>query len=156
MIRSRLKCLEGQNAGGVVEYFLVRLAYTPAAWSEMNENTTSLDRRLAPVRKRTRHFGGSLASFGFFDTEHSRNAAVPSHVVTDEFVMWSGHDPLTIVAIGDREAVHALNMAVSTEAGLKTVDLTPIVPMQDAVKAMVAAKVAIAQAGHAAPGRVRP
>ncbi len=139
-----------------MEYFLVRLAYTPAAWSDIIENTTSLDERLAPVRRLLRHLGGSLASFGFFDTEHSRSAAAPPHTVTDKFVMWSGHDLLTIIAMPDKEAAHAFNMAVSAEAGLKIVDLTPIVPMQDAVKAMVAAKAAVAQTGYAAPGRPRP
>ena len=139
-----------------MEYFLVRLAYTPAAWSEIIENTTNLDGRLAPVRKLLRHLGGSLASFGVFDTEHSKTDATPPHVVSDKFVMWSGHDLLTVVAMPDKEAAHAFNMAISAEAGLKVVDLTPIVPMQQAVQAMVAAKAAVAQTGYAAPGRAKP
>ena len=139
-----------------MEYFLVRLAYTPAAWSEIIENTTNLDERLAPVRKLLRHLGGSLASFGFFDTEHSKTDATPPHVVSDKFVMWSGHDLLAVVAMPDKEAAHAFNMAISAEAGLKVVDLTPIVPMQQAVQAMVAAKAAVARTGYAAPGRAKP
>ena len=139
-----------------MEYFLVRLAYTPAAWSEIIENTTSLDERLAPVRKLLRHLGGSLASFGFFDTEYSKTDAAPPHVVNDKFVMWSGHDLLTVMAMPDKDAAHAFNMAVSAESGLKVVDLTPIVPMQHAVQAMAAAKAAVAQTGYAAPGRPKP
>ena len=139
-----------------MEYFLVRLAYTPAAWSEIIENTTNLDERRAPVRKLLRHLGGSLASFGFFDTEHSKSDAAAPHVVNDKFVMWSGHDLLTVVAMPNKEAAHAFNMAVSAESGLKVVDLTPIVPMQHAVQAMVAAKAVVAQTGYAAPGRAKP
>ena len=139
-----------------MEYFLVRLAYTPAAWSELIENTTSLDERLAPVRKLLRQLGGSLASFGFFDSEHSKSDASPPHTVADKFVMWSGHDLMTVMAMPHKEAAHAFNMAVSAEAGLKIVDLTPIVPMQDAIKAMATAKAAIAQTGYAAPGRAKP
>lgn len=136
-----------------MEYFLVRLAYTPAAWSEIIENTTDMNKRLTPVRDLLRHLGGSLASFGFFDTEHSRSKTVPPVVVSEKFVMWSGHDLLTIVAMPNKEAAHAFNMAISAEAGLKVVDLTPIVPMQDAIQAMVAAKAAVTETRYAAPGR---
>lgn len=139
-----------------MEYFLVRLAYTPAAWADMVENTTHMDERLAPVRQLIRHLGGSLASFGFFDTEHSQTDAAPPHVVRDKFVMWSGHDILTVLAMPDKEAAHAFNMAVSSEPGLKVVDLTPLVPLDHAVRAMATAKAAAKQTGYAAPGRPKP
>ena len=137
-----------------MEYFLVRLSYTPAAWQEIIDTTTSLDGRLEPVRKLLRHLGGSLASFGFFDTEHTGNAAA-KHVVRDKFVMWNGHDLLTVLAMPDKASAQAFNMAISAEAGLKLVDMTPMVPMEDAVKSMAAAKDAVARTGYAAPGRAR-
>ncbi len=111
---------------------------------------------LAPSRQPLRHLSGSQASFGFFNTEHPKSAAAPLHVTTDKFVMSSGHDPLTPVTMPDHEAAYAFNMPISTEAGLKFEDLVPILPMQDAVKAMAAAKPAVAQTGHPAPGRARP
>lgn len=138
-----------------MEYFLVRLSYTPAAWQEIIEHTTSLDERLAPVRKLIAHLGGSLASFGFFDTQHSKDVG-QAHTVQDKFVMWSGHDIVTVLAMPDKEAAHAFNMAVSAEAGLKLVDLAPIVPMEHAVQAMAAAKTAVSRTGYAAPGRAKP
>ena len=139
-----------------MEYFLVRLADRPAAWSGIIENTTSSNQRLAPVRKPLHHPGGSMISFGSFGTEHSKGTAAPPHVVTDEFVIWSGHDLLTAMAIPDHEAACIFKMAISAKAGLKIADPTPILPTQEAMKAMLAAKAAMAQTGCAAPGRARP
>jgi len=138
-----------------MEYYLVRLSYTPAAWQEMIEKTTSLDQRLEPVRKLIRHLGGSLASFSFFDSEHFASEA-DRHTVRDKFAMFGGHDLLTIVAMPNRGAVQAFNMAVSAEPGLKTVDLVPMMPLEEAVQAMAAAKSAVAATSYIAPGRNAP
>ena len=138
-----------------MEYFLVRLAYTPAAWTDIINNTTSMDDRMVPVRKVIRDLGGSLPSFGFFDTEHSRGAA-PSHTVREKFMMWGGHDILTIVAMPSKEAAQAFNMIGSAEPGLKVMDLTPIMPLEDALQSMGMAKAALDRTGYAAPGRSKP
>lgn len=135
-----------------MEYYLVRLTYTPAAWTDLVASTTSLDERLEPVRKLLRHLGGSLATFNFFGSEHYRNDA-HNHDVRDKFAMFGGHDLLTIVAFPDRKAALAFNQAISAEAGLAVVDLTPMVPLQEAVEAMAVAKAAVAATGYAAPGR---
>ena len=135
-----------------MEYYLVRLTYKPEAWAEIVASTTSLDQRLEPVRKLLRTLGGSLATFNFFGSEHYRNDAL-THDVRDKFVMFGGHDLLTILAMPDRKAAQAFNLAVSSEPGMAVVDLTPIVPMQETVEAMAVAKAAVAETGYAAPGR---
>ena len=139
-----------------MEYFLVHLAYTPAAWSETIENTSSPHERLTPARRRLRHLSGPLVSSGLFATRPSRSAATPPDVMIDKCVIGSGHDLLTTVAMRGKKAAHTSNMAVPTGAVPKIVDLTPTLPMQDAGKAMVAIKAAIARTGYVAPGQAKP
>ncbi len=136
-----------------MHYYLVRLTYTPAAWGDMIKSTTSLDQRLDPVRKLIRQLGGSLASYHFFDTPHFASAAAAAHVVTDKFAMFGEHDLLTILAVPDHATAQAFNMAVMAEPGLKTVDLTAMMPLNDAIGAMARAQAAVAATGYAAPGR---
>ena len=135
-----------------MEYYLVRLTYTPAAWGEIVASTTSLDQRLEPVRKLLRHLGGSLATFNFFGSEHYRNDDL-NHEVRDKFAMFGGHDLLTIMAMPDRHAAQAFNLAISAEPGLAVVDLTPMVPLEETVNAIAKAKAAVAATGYTAPGR---
>ena len=78
-----------------------------------------------------------------------------AYAVRDEVVLWSGHDILTVPAMPGIEATRAFSMVVSAEAGLQVVDLTPPMPMDHAVQAMAAAKAAVSQTGHAAPGRTK-
>ncbi len=136
-----------------MEYYLVRLTYAPEAWGDLIASTTSLDQRLEPVRKLIRHFGGSLASYHFFDTPHFASSAATPHVVTDKFAMFGEHDLLTILAMPDRSTAQAFNMAIMAEPGLKTVELTAMMPLAEAVGSMAQAKAAVAATGYVAPGR---
>ncbi|MBC7800781.1 MAG: hypothetical protein H7Z10_09165 [Gemmatimonadaceae bacterium] len=135
-----------------MDYYLVRLAYTPAAWEDLITNTTALEQRLDPVRKLIRHLGGSLASFGFFDAEHFRSDTARV-VIADKFMMFGGEDIMTVLAMPDRAAAQAFNMAVSAEPGVKFVELTAMMPMQDAVRSMADAQAAVKATGYRAPGR---
>lgn len=135
-----------------MEYYLVRLAYTQAALSEMVARGSTLDERLAPVRSLIRHLGGSLASYGFFNSPHFENAA-KGHVVADKFMMFGEHDILTILAVPDRAAAQAFNLAVASEPGVKSVELTAMMPLDHAVASMKVAREAVAATGYAAPGR---
>ncbi len=136
-----------------MEFYLVRLTYTPAAWADIIASTTSLDQRLDPVRKLIRRFGGSLASYRFFDSPHFATPAAPALHVEDKFVMFGEHDLLTILAVPDRSTAQAFNMAVMAEPGLKTVELTAMMPMAEAIGSMAHARAAVAATGYAAPGR---
>ena len=136
-----------------MEFYLVRLTYTPAAWGDIIASTTSLDQRLEPVRKLIRQFGGSLASYRFFDTPHFATQAAPPFHVEDKFVMFGEFDLLTILAVPDRVAAQAFNMAVMAEPGLKAVELTCMMPMAEAIAAIAQARTAVAATGYTAPGR---
>ncbi len=139
-----------------MEFFLVRLSYTPAAWQDLIDSTTSLDQRLAPVRRLIRHLGGSLANFHFYDAPHFDDAARPPVVVHGKMALFGEHDLLAMVAFPHKEAVQAFNMAIMAEPGLKVVDLTAMMPLADAIAAMPVAKSAVQAAGYAAPGRKTP
>lgn len=135
-----------------MEYYLVRLSYTPAAWQELIEQTTNLDQRLEPVRRLIRHLGGSLASFRFFESQHFADDRL-RHAVSDKFALFGEHDVLTILAIPDRVAAAAFDMAISAEPGVKAVEMLAMMPLEEAVTAMARAKSAVAAASYAAPGR---
>jgi hypothetical protein len=70
-------------------------------------------------------------------------------------VMFGEHDLFAILAMPDKAAAQAHNMAISAEPGLKTVDLVSIMPLEDAIAAMPLAKGAVQAMGYVAPGRKR-
>ena len=139
-----------------MEYYLVRLSYTAAAWEELLQKTTSLDERLEPVRRLIRHLGGSLASFGFFDTPAYRRKGQDGSqkvVVKAKFVLFGEHDLLTILAMPDRSAARAFSMAVAAEPGLKAIELSPMITLEEGIRAMGAARQAVEATKYFAPGR---
>jgi uncharacterized protein with GYD domain len=136
-----------------MEFYLVRLSYTAVAWKDLIDSTTSLDQRLAPVRRLIKHLGGSLATFQFYDAPNFDDANRPPITVSDKMVMFGEHDLLAILAMPNKAAAQAFNMAISAEPGLKAVDLTSIMPLADAIAAMPLAKSAVEEAGYTAPGR---
>jgi uncharacterized protein with GYD domain len=139
-----------------MEFYLVRLTYTAAAWQELLDNTTNLDQRLAPVRRLIKHLGGSLATFHFYETAHYADPATPPFVVHEKMAMFGEHNLLAILAMPDKAAAQAFNMAISAEPGLKVVDLVSIMPLEDAIAAMPVAKNAVQATRYAAPGRTVP
>jgi uncharacterized protein with GYD domain len=139
-----------------MEYYLVRLSYTPAAWQDILDQTINLDQRLAPVRRLIKHLGGSLAEFHFFHPPHYDHPARSRFAVTDKFVSMGEQDLMTILAVPDKAAALAFDMAVSAEPGVKSIELVSIMPMEDAVAAMPLAKAAVQATGYSAPGRAKP
>ena len=135
-----------------MEYYLVRLSYTPTAWRELIDQTTTLDQRLAPVRQLIKHLRGSLATFHFYDPPYDDPATAPK-VVQEKMVMLAEYDLLAILAVPDKAAAQAFNMAISSEPGVKKVDLTSITPLEDTIAAMPLAKSAVKGAKYRAPGR---
>ncbi|HZS82233.1 MAG TPA: hypothetical protein VFA50_05150 [Stellaceae bacterium] len=135
-----------------MQYYLVRLSYTAAAWKELVEKTKSLDDRLDKVRRLIKQLGGSLANYHFFDDEHFAGAG-ERHIVVHKFVPFGEHDILTILAMPDNVAARTFSMAVAAEDGVKTVELTPMISMEEGIGAMARAKAARSRASYAAPGR---
>ncbi len=139
-----------------MEFYLVRLSYTAAAWQDLIANTASLDQRLAPVRRLIKHLRGSLATFHFYDAPYFDDAARPPVVVSHKMATLGEHDLVAILALPDKEAALAFNMAISAEPGLKVVDLVSIMPLEDAIAAMPLVRSAVQAANYAAPGRRLP
>jgi uncharacterized protein with GYD domain len=135
-----------------MEYYLIRLSYTAPAWAELVEKTKTLDDRLESVRQLIKQLGGAFATFHFFDDAYFDDAA-KRQVVMHKFVPFGNHDIVTIVAMPDRATARAFNMAIAAEDGVKTIEMTPMITMEDAIGAMAAAKSARARARYAAPGR---
>jgi uncharacterized protein with GYD domain len=139
-----------------MEFYLVRLSYTADAWQQLIASPTSLDERLAPVRRLIKELGGSLPTFHFFDTPHSKSTKTPPLCVPEKMATFGKHDLLTMIVFPTKEAAFAFNMAISAEPGLKTVDLMSIIPLEDAIAAMPLASRAVKAANYAAPGRKPP
>ena len=68
-------------------------------------------------------------------------------------VLLAEHDLLAILAVPDKAAAQAFNMAISSEPGIKKVDLTSIIPLEDTIAATTLAKGAIQGTNYRAPGR---
>jgi uncharacterized protein with GYD domain len=135
-----------------MEHYLLRLSYTSAGWRDIVAKEEGFDDRLAPVRKLIAQLGGSFAAFHFFEGPHFGKADL-AHVVRDKFAFFGGHDLMAVLAMPDKNAAQAFSIAVSTQAGIDTVDLTSLMPFEDAVtKSVATAKQASLAAGYAGPG----
>jgi uncharacterized protein with GYD domain len=147
-------CTVEQRTKGTtsVEYYLVRLSYTPTAWRELIDQTTTLDQRLAPIRQLVKHLRGSLAAFHFYDPPYD-DPATPPTVVQEKMAMLAEYDLLAILAVPDKAAAQVFNMAISSEPGVKKVDLTSIIPLKDTIAAMPLTKSAVQGTKYRAPGR---
>ena len=136
-----------------MQYYLIRLAYTAAAWKELIEKTKTVDDRLDSVRKLIRELGGSLANFHFFDDPHFQGLSKP-HVVIHKFVPFGKYDILTVIAMPDHVKARGFSMAVAAEEGVKNIEMTPLMTLEEGVQAMAIAKTARSRAKYVAPGSV--
>ena len=135
-----------------MQYYLIRLSYTAAAWKELTDKPTSLDDRLAQVVRLIRELGGSLANYHFFEGPHFDGAG-QHHIVTCKFVPFGRHDIVTILAMPDAVAARTFSMAVAAEDGVKEIEITPMISLAEGMEAMTRAKAARSRARYAAPGR---
>ena len=130
-----------------MQYYLVRLSYTSAAWQELIEKPPkSLDDRLANVRALVSTLKGSFATYHFTDLPEPE-------IVTHKFIPFGNHDIVTILAMPDNLTARTFSMAVSAEDGVKNVEVTPMLAYEEAIEAMAMAKDAKAAANYSAPGQ---
>ncbi|MBR0653049.1 hypothetical protein GXW78_25560 [Roseomonas terrae] len=135
-----------------MEHYLIQLSYTALAWQQQIDRTTDADQRFTAVRKLIARLGGSFARYHFFDGGEPPTEDVPPFVVADKFVGIGEDDVIAIVALPSSLAARAFSMAIAAEGGVKSVRLTPLLGIPQAVQAMGMAKDAIAMAGYSAPG----
>lgn len=138
-----------------MQYYLVRLSYTAAAWRELIDKPTGLDDRLAQVTRLIRELGGSLANYHFFEEPYFADVG-KREVVVSKFVPFGKHDIVTIMAMPDNATARTFVMAVAAEEGVKDIEMTPMISLADSLEAMARAKAVRARARYAAPGRAAP
>ncbi len=128
-----------------MQYYLVRLSYTAAAWRELvSTPPQTAEGRLDPVLKLAKDLGGAFATFEF--PENPSYQAVPH-----KFVSFGAEDVVAVIAMPDEKAAKAFAMTIAAEEGVKDFHLTPLMPFEQGVEAM---KTASAKKGtYKAPGR---
>jgi len=139
-----------------MEHYLLHLSYSTDGWKDIIDKSATFDQRLEPVRKLINHLGGSFASFHFYDTPAFHNES-RRHVVKDKFAMFGGHDLMAVLAMPDKHSAHAFTVALSAQPGIQSVELTSMMPFEEAITATVAtSKAAIAHTGYTGPGSSKP
>jgi uncharacterized protein with GYD domain len=135
-----------------MQHYLVRLAYTAEAWQALLDAQAGLDERLDKVRRLVKELGGAFANYSFFDDPHFYDEE-EKHVVICKFVPFGAHDIVCIIAMPDANAARAFQMAVSAEVGVRSIELTPMMPYEDAMKSMDMARNARVNTSYSAVGR---
>jgi len=130
-----------------VQFYLIRLSYTAAAWDQQLAHAPEVSRRLASVKRLIDNVGGSLAEYNFFKGKAGHGIAM-----NGKFVALGTDDLVAVLAVPDERAAHAFRMAVAAEAGVKQISLTPLIPIADAIDVMRMADSARKGASYSAPG----
>jgi uncharacterized protein with GYD domain len=139
-----------------MEYYLLRISYTAAGWREILLKGPSFDQRMEPVRKLIAQMRGSFASFHFYDTPAFQKVGT-AHSVKDKFAVFGGQDLMAVVAMPDRMAGQALALALSSQPGIKDVDLQAMVPFEEVITgALPAANAAVGATRYLGPGSSTP
>jgi uncharacterized protein with GYD domain len=134
-----------------MNYYLIQLSYTAEAWRQQIEQTRDHQQRLTAVRNLISRLGGSLAQYRFFEGPDAIEGGTPQSV-NCKFMSLGRDDLIAMVAMPDENAGFAFSMAVSAEPGVRDIQMTPIMPLGQAVEVMARAHEARQQAGYSAPG----
>jgi uncharacterized protein with GYD domain len=134
-----------------MNYYLIQLSYTADAWQQQIELTRDHAQRLNAVRALIARLGGSLAQYRFFEGPDAAGGGEP-HSVSCKFMSIGKEDLIAMVAMPDQDAGVAFSMAVSAEPGIRDIQMTPIIPLGQAVNIMARAHEVRQQAQYSAPG----
>jgi uncharacterized protein with GYD domain len=135
-----------------VKYYLVQISYTAESWRQQIASTRDHFQRLVAVRALIARLGGSLAQYQFFQPGQGAAEGGEPHTINCKFVSVAKDDLITILAMPDDDAAFAFSMAVSAEAGIRDICMTPIIPLGHAVQIMAKAHDAREQTQYSAPG----
>lgn len=135
-----------------MEHYLLRLSYSTVGWQDIVTKAPTFEDRMASVSALIARLGGSFASFHFYDTQPFQDEK-KHHVVKHKFATFGGSDVMAVLAMPDKRAAQAFTIALSTQAGIKSIELVALVPFEDVIATSVpAAQQAISQSGYAGPG----
>ena len=99
-----------------VAHYLVQAAYTAEAWSTLVGNPQD---RSEPVRRMVEDVGGSLESF---------------------YLAFGDFDVVAVVELPDDATAAAVSIATSAAGAIRQIKTTPLITMEDAVRALTTAK----------------
>ncbi len=136
-----------------MQYYLVRLSYTADAWREIIDKAQGLQDRLSSVTSLVGKLGGSFANYHFFEKPFFDDPK-KQEVVICKFVPFGEHDVVAILAMPDNVTARSFSMIVSAEPGVKTIEMTPMISLEESTNVMASARSAAAD--YAAPGRPKP
>ena len=135
-----------------MEHYFLKLSYSTPGWKDIVQTAPTFDQRLKPVRDLITSLGGSFASFHFYERAPYRNEQL-QHVVLEKFAMFGRDDLFAVLAFQERNSAQAFRIALSTQPGIKSVELVSIMPFEDVVADSVGkAKKAITGSKYAGPG----
>jgi len=129
-------------------YYLVQLTYTANAWGALAAWAKAAKRtpahRLGPVEKLIAELGGRFCDI---DCKSPSGLAIEGKLVGCNV-----HDLVAITWFPSHQSALAFKIAVATEPGVSSIQLTPLMPMADAIEAMAMAAGARQTSGYSAPG----
>jgi uncharacterized protein with GYD domain len=134
-----------------MDYYLIQISYTADAWRQQIELSRNYAQRLNAVRALIARLGGSFAQYRFFEGPDAAGGGEP-HSVSYKFMSIGKDDLIAIVAMPDQDAGVAFSMAISAEPGVRDIQMTPIIPLEQAVNIMARAHEVRQQAQYSAPG----
>ncbi|MBR0913944.1 hypothetical protein [Bradyrhizobium japonicum] len=135
-----------------MEHYFLKLSYSTTGWKDIVQTAPTFDERLKPVRDLIASLGGSFASFHFYERAPYRNEQL-QHVVLEKFAIFGRDDLFAVLAFQERNSAQAFRIALSTQPGIKSVELVSIMPFEDVVADSVGkAKKAITGSKYAGPG----
>ena len=139
-----------------MEYYLLRLSYSAQGWADIRNRGASFDQRMDPVRRLIATLGGSFAAFHFYETAPFVGIGTP-HVVLDKFITFGDEDLMAILAMPNKDAAHAFRVALSSQTGIKKIELVSMMPFEDAItSSSQLTNGAIQKSGYAGPGSAQP
>jgi len=135
-----------------MEHYFLKLSYSTTGWKDIVQKAPTFDQRLGPVRDLIAKLGGSFASFHFYERDPYRSKKL-QHVVLEKFGIFGRDDLIAVLAFQDKNSAQAFKIALSTQPGIKSIELVSIMPFEDVIADSVGkAKAAISGSKYAGPG----
>ncbi len=136
-----------------MQFYLVRLSYKEEGWRKLiDSDSATPEDRLKPVVDLVSHLGGGFPVFNFYSDPFTPSDQKAGPIVC-KFVPIGEHDVVTMLALPDNKSARAFHMAVASQAEVKSVEMTALIPFAEAHDAMRQAKDALDATGYRAVGQ---
>ena len=133
----------GKPGGTVMKFYLVQLSYTADAWKQQLATPVAIERRLKVLDKMLGLLGARIVDVRGYDGDAT---------IRGKFMSEGVDDLIAVLVFPSETEALAFSMAVSAEPGVRDIKMTPIMPLEDALKVMHTAARAREQSNYSAPG----